>query len=256
MASVDNQIIEKFQEVLGLSINESKVYYSLLLNPDASIAELAEFSQLPRSRIYEMLAKLAAQRLVEKNPNSGYYIIPPKESISSKIEELEAQTNKRKHSLRRIEEFLDDLWHKNLVDESTIGVKLIPGHSIEPMIISDINQMNQRILIAAASANPVIDWGNTTRQLMKRQQSELDIRYLVNDPMIAKSLENSVNFHSISSNTKVKYNEELHISFIIIDSVSYLFIFGEESMLEPLVMRSVSNQLTKALSWMFEKLWS
>ena len=80
----DNQIIEKFQEVLGLSVNESRVYYALLLNPDASVAELAEFSTLPRSRIYEMLSKLVAQRLVRKNPNSGYYIIPPNESISSK----------------------------------------------------------------------------------------------------------------------------------------------------------------------------
>lgn len=259
MKEIDNPVVERFQEVLNLSLNESRVYYAMLQKPDSSINELAEFTQLPRSRIYEMLSKLAAKSLVRRNTmDTGYQLVPPEDSIQIMIKELEEQTQRQKQSLVRIQDYLDDVWRNNITDETEIGVKLIPSHSIEPFILSDIRDLDSRMLIAAASNNPIIDWRNVTRELSKNITKNLDVRYLVFKEELATQLKNSLKNlpGDFKDKVKVRYNSELHISFLILDTISYLFIFTSDSMVEPTVLRSVSNQMTKALSWMYNTLWN
>jgi len=259
MVNLDNNAINRFQEVLDLTQNESKVYFAILKNPDAEVQELAHYTELPRSRIYETMSKLAAKNLVEKDMmNGGYRLIPPIDAIQEQIAEEEHRSQMKREALNRMKTYLDDIWRHNIGEETDVGVRLIPGHSIEPFLLKDMKDLENRMLIAASSPNPIIDWRNATKQLTMKVRKALDVRYLVYDEKMATHLRDTLT--SISDNmkkvVKVNYNEELYISFIIIDSISYLFIFTTDSLVEPMVLRSVSNSLTKSLAWMFDALWS
>ncbi|MCE7734949.1 MAG: hypothetical protein GPJ54_08740 [Candidatus Heimdallarchaeota archaeon] len=68
------------------------MYSQLLINPDASTKEISEVTGLPRTRIYEILAKLANKLLLEKRDSNGYHVVPPGTAIENIQQSIRSKT--------------------------------------------------------------------------------------------------------------------------------------------------------------------
>jgi sugar-specific transcriptional regulator TrmB len=117
---------QKALETLGLTIYEAKAYICLVEKGTSSAGELSKVTEIPHSKIYEVLIRLEKKKLVEiqKSRPLFFRAIKPSTAIQGlKIdakEKLEQELNQRKNSLeenytRKIQEIteankaLDDL---------------------------------------------------------------------------------------------------------------------------------------------------
>ena len=136
---IHKSIIDSLQEVLGLTLNEARVYSILLEKHNSSPKEISEKLGLAHSRVYESLSKLAATNLVERNTTGkGYILVPPKESISELMDQEALSFQQQKHSMSQMKNFLDDIWHKSLVLNNPVGGELIPANAAETYLLDDI----------------------------------------------------------------------------------------------------------------------
>jgi sugar-specific transcriptional regulator TrmB len=263
---IHKSLIDSLQEVLGLTLNEARVYSILLEKHNSSPKEISEKLGLAHSRVYESLSKLAVKNLVERSTTGkGYLLVSPKESITKLIEHETLSFEQQKHSLDQMKNFLNDIWHKNLVLNNPVGVELIPANAAETYLLDDISNTKYQVLVAKASESSPINWKNSGLALGRIIKKGLDIRYLVKSKVFANKFAHMTReysfsqthnqIHSSKTHDLIRYNEDLHISFIIVDTISYLAFFQTETMIEPIFLRSASSELTQALLWMFNALW-
>ncbi|MHA2092035.1 MAG: helix-turn-helix domain-containing protein, partial [Candidatus Kariarchaeaceae archaeon] len=52
--------------MLGLTKNEAKVFQKIIETANVEPLDIAQMTGLPRTRVYEVLSKLAAKNLLEK----------------------------------------------------------------------------------------------------------------------------------------------------------------------------------------------
>ncbi|MHA1910081.1 MAG: TrmB family transcriptional regulator [Candidatus Kariarchaeaceae archaeon] len=263
---IHKSLIDSLQEVLGLTLNEARVYSILLEKHNSSPKEISEKLGLAHSRVYESLSKLTVKSLVERSTKGkGYVLIPPKESVAKLMEQEVHSFEQQKHSLNQMKNFLNDIWHKNLVLNNPVGVELIPANAAETYLLDDISNTKHQVLVAKASESSPIDWKNSGHALGRIIKKGLDVRYLVQSKVFAEKFAYMIReysfsqtydqLHSKNTHDLIRYNNDLHISFIIVDTISYLAFFQTETMIEPIFLRSASSELTKALLWMFNTLW-
>ncbi len=75
-----NQIIKGLQN-LGFTLNDSKVYFSLLTLGKSNPAKISEISGVDRPRVYDSLKRLTRKNFVEEEPTKRapkYKAKPPK----------------------------------------------------------------------------------------------------------------------------------------------------------------------------------
>ncbi len=75
-----NQIIKGLQN-LGFTLNDSKVYFSLLTLGKSNPAKISEISGVDRPRVYDSLKRLKAKKFIEEEPTKRapkYKAKPPK----------------------------------------------------------------------------------------------------------------------------------------------------------------------------------
>lgn len=113
--------IGEFQE-LGLTGNEAKVYSTLIEHGKMSAGEVSSKSEVPYSRIYDVLDSLAHRGLVEVIPEKTKKYIPGNPDTFVKLlEEKENMIKKAKEKVKQLKQFYD-VKEKNPV-EMGLGVK-------------------------------------------------------------------------------------------------------------------------------------
>ena len=252
--------LKQLKEILGFSKNEAKVYLFLLQNGNYDPADIGQKLDLPKSRVYETLSKLASRNVLRKlSDKFGYEIIPPKEAINQVSKEMRSNYDKKEIALENMGDYLQNVWTQNLSTEISPGVDLIPFSQAETIFLQDIGTVRKRIFIAASSNVSVMDWRKSGKQLGKALHNNLDVRYLVNSKSFGERLKKSLKlfepFTSHDNKIEVGFNKNLHISFVLIDNLVYLFFFGTESSLDALTLRTFDKNLLKALEWKFLTLW-
>jgi len=113
--------ISEFKE-LGLTGNESKVYSTLIEHGKMSAGEVSSKSEVPYSRIYDVLDSLAHRGLVEVIPEKTKKYIPGNPAAFVKLlEEKENMIRKAKEKVKELKQFYD-VKEKNPV-EMGLGTK-------------------------------------------------------------------------------------------------------------------------------------
>ncbi len=251
------QILENLQKILNLSKNEAKVFHTLIDTSIIEPIEIAKLSGLPRTRVYEVLSKLAARKLIEKKANGGYRLIPPSESISNLSEQYDLDYQQKKRSLYEFGSHLQNLWLKNLASNISPGVELFTYKDAESLFLFHLKNVKNRVLISVASEIAPIDHRKSGSTLAQAYHEGIIVRYLIYSEKLAKTL-SSLFDHFVpykDLKIKIKYNTDLYTSFVILDNIIYIYFFGADSQLETMVLRTSSSQLLKSFDWMFDELW-
>lgn len=253
-------ILDNLQTVLGLTKNESKVYKVLIENPDLDTAALASKTDLPRTRIYEILSKLAAKNLLEKQAHgSGYSVIPPTTAIKNYIQTIDEEHNHRKILLNEISEYMQKVYMNRVGLNISPGVSILPFKDAELSFLSNLNNIKSRLYIAVSSSSQSIDWKKSGTVLASNYTNDLDIRYLISSVKVANRISHAFGAFTEFKhlNIKFKWNSEVYTSFIILDNTVYIFFLGqqENTSLETLVLQTSSEGLLHSFEWMFDSLW-
>jgi len=113
--------------LLGLSEYESKAYSALLLKGHSKASHISKEAEVPQSKIYEVLEKLAEKRLVEVydvRPKE-FKPISPNAMLTAMIQEKEAEINQIKSKVSSMLKML------NSFQESVEGVWTSKEKSLE-----------------------------------------------------------------------------------------------------------------------------
>ena len=243
------------QDILNLTPNEEKVYSALLRNSDADPLELSKQTQLPRTRIYEILSKLALKHLLEKKKD-GYRVIPPKTAIKRIKEELSESTETKISALNELSSQISEVWTNGTIDIFIPGVEFSSFHDVEEKYLNELSRATKRVFIAASNNTGGINWGKSGTTLARTYNEKLDFRYLYADIKMAERMVHAFKHFVPFNNFKIKIrsNNELESSFILLDKKLYLFFMGADS-LETKVLSVSSSQLVNTFEWLFNKLW-
>ncbi|MHA2168871.1 MAG: TrmB family transcriptional regulator [Candidatus Kariarchaeaceae archaeon] len=244
--------------MLGLTKNEAKVFQKIIETANVEPLDIAQMTGLPRTRVYEVLSKLAAKNLLEKNPNGGgYRIIPPSESFGTLSEQLDFDFQQRKRSLHELGAHIQNVWVKNLAANVSPGVELYTYKDAESFFLQHLQNVQKRVFISVASSNAPINHRKSGATLAQAYNENLEVKYLVHSQSLAMNLSSAfAHFAPYQSmSIKMRYNNELHTSFVLVDDILYLYFFGSQSPLETVVLRTASTQLIESFDWMFDKLW-
>jgi predicted transcriptional regulator len=240
---------------LNLTPNEEKVYTALLRNSDADPLELSKVTQLPRTRIYDILSKLALKHLLDRKED-GYRVIPPKVAIKYIKEELSVSTENKISALNELSNQINEVWKNGTIEIIKPGVEISSFHAIEQDYLHELSKASKRVFIAASNNTGGIDWGKSGQTLARTYNVNLDFRYLYSDIAMAKRMVHAFkHFVPFSNfNIMIKSNEELESSFILLDNKLYIFFIGVDT-LETKVLSVSSSQLVLTFDWLFHKLW-
>jgi len=97
--------INEFQE-LGLTINEAKAYSILIQHGKLGASDISKFSQVPYSRIYDILASLEQKGFVKIVPENSKKFVPTNpDSFLGIIKKKQESLDNLKKSIDKIKEY-------------------------------------------------------------------------------------------------------------------------------------------------------
>lgn len=125
---MNNVEISKIHEILervGLSKYEARAYTTLLLLGPSKATEVSKESQIPQSKIYQILEQLSLKQLVEslEGRPKEFKAISPEIALLRLIEEKEREIIKLKEDVEKVHEVLKPL----ILPETSYGVWIIKG---------------------------------------------------------------------------------------------------------------------------------
>ncbi len=254
MADLLSQIKKNF----NLNLNEAKIYLSLITNGPLSVSEIAEQTNISKSRIYETLKKLEIKKFVIKNSNDKkLWPAPPKESISSMLAKERNLLIEKEEKLQQLSDYLTEFWRKSLSEEISPGAKILPFKEIEYYLEKTLSQAQRYIDIAVSTSTTKVDWSKIGSSLRKLRDRRVQIRYLVNDDNVRAHLELRLKryFQDVGLEVEIKSNPQLRSSFILIDDILFLLFTGNYTSLETLVLQTLESDLSSTFKWLYDSLW-
>lgn len=251
------EIDEYLQTALHLSPNEAKVYKALL-KANLSVATIAEQTELPRSRVYDILNKLSSTSLIEKIDRGSYRVISPRVALSSKIKKVEQQYNQQIQKYSALSDYLDKVWRDERTDNFSPGIQLLHLVDAEVFYFEDLHNVMHRLYIAASDQISLFDWRKSGQLLVDLQRKNIDIRYLFNDGKLKNKVQ-----HKFASSSKLArlpfkfmYCADLSTSFMIIDDMFYMFFVNPDDALQVNVLRTSGPSFLQQMLWMYEQMWN
>ncbi|MHA2277277.1 MAG: TrmB family transcriptional regulator [Candidatus Kariarchaeaceae archaeon] len=250
------------ESVLGLSKNEAKVYSAILEHGNCETNTLAEITGLPRTRIYDILSKLTAKTLLEKDKNGskGYQLIPPHESIDMVLNQIKSEYDFKERAIKELGNHLQTVYSNGIGSELTPGVTILEFRDAEAIILQQLRKVEDRVFIAVSTDTRPIDMRKSATILASSYTTKLDFRYLVSSAELTQRLKTAVTSFPGFADMELKFgcNENLYASFILLDDTIFLFFLGQQDAtdLKTLVLMTGSSGLVKSFEWMFTNLWT
>jgi len=135
---MDYKIVEQLQ-VLGLHLNEAKVYLSLLELGRATVSDISKAAQLNRTTGYNILERLSVYGLANRTTLGGkktMYIAEPPHRLKQYLENKKHQAERRLADVGSLLPDLQGLYKKENKPvikffEGTDGIKNIYWHTLE-----------------------------------------------------------------------------------------------------------------------------
>ncbi len=113
MKKVKNIELQKALEAMGLTEYESKAYISLIQTGTANAGNLSKLTEIPHSKIYEVLIRLEKKKLIEVQKGRPLFFKAIKPSIA--LEGMETELRETlKHELSQRKNDLENLYGKKL----------------------------------------------------------------------------------------------------------------------------------------------
>ncbi len=170
---------------IGLNLYERKLYTALLARVNATVGELAELADVPRSRAYDVLESLADKGfvIIQHTKPLRCVAVPPAEALEKAKEKLARDFDL---TLKRIDQFskspyveeLQNLYSQgmSLVDPSELSGALKGTHNLNTHLSTMLKKASSSIDIITSKKGLISLWEHHSRLLKKAAKSGVRIR--------------------------------------------------------------------------------
>ncbi len=259
---VQESFLRKIKD-FGLNSYEAKIWTALLSRGVATAGELADISNVPRSRSYDVLESLEKKGfIVMKIGKPIKYIAVPPEEV---VERVKKRVNKEAESmLSMMDELKDSSILKELMQLHNTGID-----SIEPSDISGavkgqgniydhlnlmIKNAEKSILIVTSEEGLIRKSDSLIRQLKKANERGVKIKIAA--PI---SENNKDHVKLLSQYAEVRSFEEYKARFMIVDNNQMTFMLTDDETVHPSYDVGVwvnTKMFAQAMTNMFDKTWN
>jgi HTH-type transcriptional regulator, sugar sensing transcriptional regulator len=259
MALTKPELIKKLKGYFDLNIYETKVWLALLQKGISSAGEVAEISEVPRSRTYDVLESLEKRGFViQKLGKPVKYLAVKPEVVIEKL-----KNNTVKYAEEKVK-VLDGLKgtkeYQELEELHQVGIEPIKNHEITTAIkgrsnlytqMRDVMESAEKSIHMTSSAFEL----NSKMKMFKEVFSELKKRKVDIKVMIGDSKEEAEKLSKkIGVNVKSK---PIHARFVIADRTELIFTMRPNNVHEDFDYGIWINSpfFVNSMSYMFELAW-
>lgn len=238
---------KKVLREIGLTEYELRVYLSLIERGVMTASELSEHSNVPYSKIYEVLNSLERKGWIEVEHGrpSRYFPKAPIEALEATKIQIEEKIKKWE---RKVAEELQPIYEKRELREKP-DIWILRGEfNIIAKIQEMIEKASSELMIAIPSFAKNLAERYSSQILSKQERTNVKIML-----MVTKDFEKSI-LGLLGEFVEVKVREDMFGGGIIADGKEALLILGEEK--PSLVIWSDYIGLVKFARDYFQYLWN
>ena len=246
---------------LGLNTYEARAYITLLGKESFTATQIADYSGVPRQRIYDILASLVERGLVINRPGrrgTKYAAIAPKLALQSLLYTEQQRMAKIETATHKLIEQLGQVYNQGQEETSPLEyIEVLRGRAAVNQRFAEIQNNCQREILVFTKppyGRPPQEnvEGMETLQRNVRACSVYEYTALV-DPDVRRGI-----YSFIQRGEEARFVEALPLKLVIVDEA--IVLFGMEDPLagrtELTIMVIESPQLARALKLAFESLWN
>jgi len=260
-----SKFVKKFIDI-GLTEREAKVYITLLTKKMFTASELQEIVDIPRTKIYEVLQKMAHRGIcIERRlgRNKIYEAVKPEIAFQIILDNYQIELNRKKDVIQELNSTLSPIFEQNkdIINPLDYIEVLNDNGLIHKKYVSLVDKTNHELLTfnkgpyACDTTDKVEEQNDETLDLLKRggvskglyEQKELEeFKWLYEEE---KQL---INFGH-----QARIVEDLPVKMIVFDEKAVMFALNEPmSLSSKLTMISIEhNDIAKACKMLFNNVW-
>ncbi|MGA2875489.1 MAG: helix-turn-helix domain-containing protein [Nitrososphaerales archaeon] len=249
--TISSTVSEKTKRILqeiGLTDYEIKAYVSLLSNPGVQASEVSKGSDVPVSKIYEVLGNLERKGWVESQNTrpSKYFPKSPSTALQALKMRMEAELKSNEDHL--LSELMPLYEQKEIQERPDIWI-IRGDYNIIAKISESIDRCKRELLVVIPSAlNSVVEL--LIPALTHVRSSGVNVRILMSGEISEKSVA------KITSLAELRFKENMFGGGVIIDASEVVLLLGNSSEnREDLAIWSDHAGLSSFAKNYFEFLW-
>jgi len=235
---------KKVLNELGLTQYETRAYLALLDKGNLTASQISEYSEVPYSKIYEVLASLEKKGWIkaERGRPSKYYPKSPSEALEAAKLRLEEMTKSWEQAI--LSE-LQPLYEKQGIREKP-DIWILRGEfSILAKLKETLRKAKKEVMIAAPSLPGTLE-DTVVSTLTRLQNAGVNVLFMISRE--AKDWNSK-----IASVAQVRVRDQMFGGGVIVDSKEAMLFLGEEK--QTLVIWSNHLGLVKFARDYFQHLW-
>jgi len=256
---IKSELIEKLKGYFNLNIYETKVWLALLSKGISSAGEIAEISEVPRSRTYDVLESLEKRGFViQKLGKPVKYLAVKPEIVIEKLKNNIVKNSEDK--IKTLSNLKDTNEYKELKELHKIGIEPIKNHELSTSIkgrsnlylqIRNVMESAEKSVYLASSGYELNSKSKMFKDVFDRlKKRRVDIKIIVSDEREeAEKLSKKFGV--------VVKSKPIVARFIIADKTELIFTIKPTNVHEDFDYGVWINSpyFVSSLSYMFELAW-
>lgn len=233
---------------LGLTDYEIKSYVTLLANPGVQASEVSRGSDVPVSKIYEVLSNLERKGWVESQNSRPTKYFPKSPSTALQALRMRMEADLKSNEDHLLSELMPLYEQKEIQERPDIWI-IRGDYNIIAKISESIDRCKKELLVVIPSAlNSVVEL--IIPALTSVKSSGVNVRILMSGEIAEKSIA------KITSLADLRFKENMFGGGVIIDAREVVLLLGRSSeSREPLAIWSDHAGLSSFAKTYFEFLW-
>ena len=245
---------------LGLNMYEARAYLTLLGKESFSAPQIADYSGVPRQRIYDILASLVERGLVINRPGrrgTKYAAIRPKLALEALLHTEQQRVAKIEATTQKLIEQLGSVYAEGQEETSPLEyIEVLRGRAAVNQRFAEI-QRNCRSEILVFTKPPYGKPPQENVEGIEILQRHVKARSLYEYSALLDSDVRRGIYSFIQRGEEARFVESLPLKLVIVDEE--IVLFGMEDPLagrtELTIMVIENPQLARTLKLAFEALW-
>lgn len=251
---------------LGLTEYESKVYLAMLEKHSSTASELSKLSGVPRTRIYDILDRMARSGLCIEllGKEKKYQAISPDAAIQRFLEFQKAEFAVKEKTAATLADDLKARFEKGLLNNDPLNyIELLRDpQQVSRRVMDLVTNAQKEILVFVKPpfSNPKKELERQNEESIKAIKRHIDIRALYELPKTPEEVQWMLGQirRSASEGEKARVIDRLPIKMVVVDERKV--VFAMEDFLKAKTYQTSlvieHHALALSLKILFETLWS
>ncbi len=237
-------LIRQLIRVFGLTINDARIYETMLKGESFTAREVSEAVGVHRTRVYDNLRRLENKKLIAQIDSEPlrYSVLLPLESLAFRTQTLTEELDQRIAEAESLGRLLTFLRASNTRTINASGTRTYQLDDIVSAIRDVLQGTEERVWLCKRTAGGLVDWFALASQLDELLDLGVDIRFLSNRPI-------RTHFQSRSS-------KAIEFSFAVIDDKAIIFSASESDQTLDTMMTTSDQGYVRFLARTFMQWWT